>query len=60
MTKQQYQELFNILSPRMQKQLIEYADMLDQEQQALDDHHNNLDEQIEHGDFKMEGDTLWL
>ena len=25
MTKQQYQELFNILTPRMQKQLIEYA-----------------------------------
>ena len=60
MTKQQYQELFNILSPRMQKQLIEYATQLEREQEALDDHHNNLDEQIEHGDFIIKGNTLYL
>ena len=34
MTKEQYQELFNTLSPRMQRQLIEYAEMLDREQQV--------------------------
>ena len=60
MTKEQYQELFNILTPRMQKQLIEYAEMLDREQQALDNIHNDLDEQIEHGDFKIVGNKLYL
>ena len=37
-------QLMNILTPRMQKQLI-------------DDLHNN---EPEHGDFTMEGNTLWL
>ena len=60
MTKEQYQELFNILTPRMQKQLIEYAEMLDREQQALDNIHNDLDNQIEHGDFKIVGNKLYL
>ena len=60
MTNEQYQELFNILTPRMQKQLIEYAEMLDREQQALDNIHNDLDEQIEHGDFIIKGNTLFL
>ena len=60
MTKEQYQELFNILTPRMQKQLIEYAEMLDREQQALDNLHNDLDDQIEHGDFTIKGNTLFL
>ena len=60
MTKQQYQELFKILSPRMQKQLIEYATQLEREQEALDDLHNNLDDQIEHGDFIFKGNKLFL
>ena len=60
MTKEQYQELFNTLTPRMQRQLIEYAEMLDREQQALDNLHNNLDDQIEHGDFKIVGNKLYL
>ena len=58
MTKQQYQELFNTLTPRMQRQLIEYAEMLDREQQALS--HNNLADEPEHGDFIIEGNTLYL
>ena len=37
-------QLMNILTPRMQKQLV-------------DELHNN---KPEHGDFKMEGNTLWL
>ena len=60
LTKKDYQELFNTLTPRMQKQLIEYAEMLDREQQALDNIHNDLDEQIEHGDFIIKGNTLFL
>ena len=60
MTKEQYQELFNTLTPRMQKQLIEYATQLEREQEALDDLHNNLDDQIEHGDFIIKGNTLYL
>ena len=60
LTKKDYQELFNILTPRMQKQLIEYAEMLDREQQALDNIHNDLDNQIEHGDFKIVGNKLYL
>ena len=60
MTKEQYQELFNTLTPRMQRQLIEYAEMLDREQQALDNLHNDLDDQIEHGDFIIKGNTLYL
>ena len=60
MTKQQYQELFNTLTPRMQRQLIEYAEMLDREQQALNRIHNNPADEPEHGDFKIEGNTLWL
>ena len=60
MTKEQYQELFNTLTPRMQRQLIEYAEMLDREQQALDNLHNELDDQIEHGDFKIVGNKLYL
>ena len=60
MTKEQYQELFNTLTPRMQRQLIEYAEMLDREQQALDNLHNDLDDQIEHGDFKIVGNKLYL
>ena len=60
MTKEQYQELFNTLTPRMQRQLIEYAEMLDREQQALDNLHNDLDDQIEHGDFIIKGNTLFL
>jgi hypothetical protein len=60
MTKKDYQELFNTLTPRMQKQLIEYAEMLDREQQALDNIHNDLDNQIEHGDFKIVGNKLYL
>ena len=58
MTKQQYQELFNTLTPRMQRQLIEYADMLDREQQALS--HNNPADEPEHGDFTIKGNTLFL
>jgi len=60
LTKKDYQELFNTLTPRMQKQLIEYAEMLDREQQALDNIHNDLDNQIEHGDFKIVGNKLFL
>ena len=57
MTKEQYKELFNILTPRMQKKLIAYAEKLEREQQFLNDYHNN---EPEVGDFKMEGNTLWL
>ena len=56
MTKEQYQELFNTLTPRMRKQLIEYATQLEYEQQV----HNDLADEPEHGDFKIEGNTLWL
>ena len=52
MTKEQYQELFNILSPRMQKQLIEYATEFES--------HNNPADEPEHGDFTMKGNTLFL
>ena len=60
MTKEQYQELFNTLTPRMQRQLIEYADMLDREQQALNRIHNDPADEPEHGDFTMKGNTLFL
>ena len=60
MTKQQYQELFNTLTPRMQRQLIEYADMLDREQQALNRIHNDPADEPEHGDFTIKGNTLFL
>ena len=60
LTKKDYQKLFNSLSTRMQKQLIEYAEMLDREQQALDRLHNKLDDEIEHGDFKIVGNKLYL
>ena len=60
LTKKDYQKLFNSLSTRMQKQLIEYAEMLDREQQALDRLHNKLDDEIEHGDFKIVGNKLFL
>ena len=60
MTKEQYQELFNTLTPRMQRQLIEYAEMLDREQQALNRIHNNLADEPEHGDFIIKGNTLYL
>jgi len=60
LTKNDYQKLFNSLSTRMQKQLIEYAEMLDREQQALDRLHNKLDDEIEHGDFKIVGNKLYL
>ena len=32
----------------------------DREQQALDNLHNDLDDQIEHGDFKIVGNKLYL
>ena len=58
MTKEQYQELFNTLTPRMQRQLIEYAEMLDREQQVQARYsHNN---EPEHGDFTIKGNTLFL
>ena len=60
MTKEQYQELFNTLTPRMQRQLIEYADMLDREQQALNRIHNDAADEPEHGDFIIKGNTLYL
>ena len=41
MTKQQYQELFNILTPRMQKQLIEYATEFESVHNNLADELNN-------------------
>ena len=58
LTKKDYQELFNTLTPRMQKQLIEYAEMLDREQQvqARYDHNN----EPEHGDFTIKNGTLYL
>ena len=60
MTQEQYQELFNTLTPRMQRQLIEYADMLDREQQALNRIHNDPADEPEHGDFIIKGNTLYL
>tara|TARA_R100001086_G_scaffold91178_1_gene45111 strand:+ start:4433 stop:4636 length:204 start_codon:yes stop_codon:yes gene_type:complete len=67
MTKQQYQELFNTLTPRMQKQLIEYATQLENEQQALNNFHNDKNypyhdpaDEPEHGDFIIKGNTLYL
>ena len=60
MTKEQYQELFNTLTPRMQRQLIEYAEMLDREQQALANLHNDPANEPEHGDFIIKGNTLLL
>ena len=53
MTKEQYQELFNTLTPRMQKQLIEYAT-------ELDSVHNDPADEPEHGDFIIKGNTLYL
>ena len=41
MTNEQYKELFNILTPRMKKQLIEYATQLEREQAFLDKHYPN-------------------
>ena len=38
MTKQQYKELFDTLTPNMQKKLIAYAEKLEREQQFLKDH----------------------
>ena len=38
MTKQQYKELFDTLTPSMQKKLIAYAEKLEREQQFLKDH----------------------
>ena len=60
MTKKDYQELFNTLTPRMQKQLIEYAEMLDREQQALNRIHNDPADEPEHGDFIIKGNTLYF
>ena len=60
LTKKDYQELFNTLTPRMQKQLIEYAEMLDREQQALANIHNDLANEPEHGDFIIKGNKLFL
>ena len=61
MTKQQYQELFNTLTPRMQKQLIEYATEFEQVGEIpFDSNHNNLADEPEHGDFIIEGNTLYL
>ena len=59
MTNEQYKELFNILTPRMRKQLIEYATQLEYEQQVHNNHNNPVDEP-EHGDFTMKGNTLFL
>ena len=53
LTKKDYQELFNTLSPRMQKQLIEYAT-------EFESVHNNLADEPEHGDFIIKGNTLYL
>ena len=52
LSKKDYQELFNTLSPRMQKQLIEYA--------TEHDNHNDLADEPEHGDFTIKGNTLFL
>ena len=60
MTKEQYQELFNTLTPRMQRQLIEYAEMLDREQQALNNYHNDPAHEPDHDDFIIKGNTLYL
>ena len=60
LTKKDYQELFNTLTPRMQKQLIEYAEMLDREQQALNNFNNDPANEPEHGDFIIKGNTLYL
>ena len=60
MTKEQYQELFNTLTPRMQRQLIEYAEMLDREQQVLNHIHNDPANEPEHGDFIIKGNNLYL
>ena len=38
MTKTQYKELFDKLTPNMQKKLIAYAEKLEREQQFLKDH----------------------
>ena len=56
MTKEQYQELFNILTPRMRKQLIEYATQLEYEQQV----HNDPADEPEHGDVIIKGNPLYL
>ena len=53
MTNEQYKELFNILTPRMQKQLIESL-------HDLEPVHNNPADEPEHGDFTMKGNTLFL
>ena len=55
LTKKDYQELFNTLTPRMQKQLIE---MLDRAEQVHARYlHNN---EPEHGDFTIKNGTLYL
>ena len=56
MTNEQYQELFNILTPRMQKQLIESLHDLE----PVHNNHNDLADEPEHGDFTMKGNTLFL
>ena len=53
MTNEQYKELFNTLTPRMQKQLIESL-------HDLEPVHNDLADEPEHGDFTMKGNTLFL
>ena len=53
MTNEQYQELFNILTPRMKKQLIESL-------HDLEPVHNNPADEPEHGDFIIKGNTLYL
>ena len=53
MTNEQYKELFNILTPRMQKQLIESL-------HDLEPVHNDPADEPEHGDFTMKGNTLFL
>ena len=53
MTDEQYEELFDILTPRMQKQLIESL-------HDLEPVHNNPADEPEHGDFTIKGNTLFL
>ena len=59
MTKEQYKELFQILTPRMQKKLIAYAEKLEREQEFLNNH-NNEDESGDWDDFTIKGNTLFL
>ena len=54
LSKKDYQELFNTLTPRMQKQLIEYATEFEQVGEIpFDSSHNNPADEPEHGDFIM-------